>query len=346
MSSVSPSRTAERRNANVCRAIWAAASLLLSGAASFANDSTAELVTGGLKFARSADIEMRSEDLFVSTQQIRVTYRFFNRSNADVTELVAFPMPDITVSNPDESIAVPTDDPENILGFATKVDGAPVAAKVEQKVLSRGVDHTALLRQLGVPLEPYLEVTNKALDQLPRDKWPELIKLGLADTLDEDVGQGNQTHLEARWTLKTTYYWRQTFPAAKELTIEHTYKPSVGSSAVALLSLSAQDPSYREYIAKYCVDRDFIASVDAAKSRDRFLPTEQRISYILRTGANWAGPIRDFRLIVDKGDPSALVSFCAQGVKKISPTQFEIRHSNFTPQTDLNILLLTRRAND
>jgi hypothetical protein len=338
----------KRRKAAVCCALWTAVAYSFFSAASYANDSTAELVTGGLTFSRSADIEMRSEDLFISTQQIRVTYRFLNHSNKDITELVAFPMPDVTVSNPDQSIAVPTDDPENILGFATKVDGVPVVAKLEQKVLSRGVDYTALLRQLGVPLEPYLDVTNKALDDLPHDKWPELIKLGLAETLDEDVGQGMKTHLEARWTLKTTYYWRQTFPAGTELSIEHTYKPSVGSSAVALLALpdAAKDPSYREYVTKYCIDRDFLASVNAAKSHDDVLPTEQRISYILITGANWAGPIREFRLVIDKGAPNALVSFCALGVRKIGPTQFEIRHSNFTPQSNLDILLLTKRANN
>jgi hypothetical protein len=97
------------------------------------------------------------------------------------------------------------------------------------------------------------------------------------------------------------------------------------SSAVALLALpdAAKDPSYREYVARYRIDRDFLASVNAAKSHSDVLPTEQRISYILTTGANWAGPIQEFRLVVDKGAPNALVSFCAQGVRKIGPTQFE-----------------------
>ena len=95
-----------------------------------ANDTTAELATGGLVFAHTPDIEMRAEDLFISTQQIRVTYRFFNHSSKDVTTLVAFPMPDITVSGSDDNIAVPTENAENILGFTTKIDGVPVQAQV------------------------------------------------------------------------------------------------------------------------------------------------------------------------------------------------------------------------
>jgi len=61
------------------------------------------------------------------------------------------------------------------------------------------------------------------------------------------------------------------------------------------------------------------------------------------TGGNWAGPIGEFRLVVDKGDPSNLVSFCADGVKKISATEFEVRKKNFVPSKDLNVLILTSK---
>ena len=63
----------------------------------------------------------------------------------------------------------------------------------------------------------------------------------------------------------------------------------------------------------------------------------------LTTGAKCAGPIADFHLVVDKGAPDLLVSFCGDGVKKISPTQFELRHANFTLSRDLNGLTLYRR---
>jgi hypothetical protein len=45
---------------------------------------------------------------------------------------------------------------------------------------------------------------------------------------------------------------------------------------------------------------------------------------------------------VDKGDPSNLVSFCADSVKKISATEFEVRKKKFKPSKDLNVLILTR----
>jgi hypothetical protein len=34
------------------------------------------------------------------------------------------------------------------------------------------------------------------------------------------------------------------------------------------------------------------------------------------------------------------VSFCAEGVQKIAPTQFEVRKTNFEPKDDLAILIV------
>jgi hypothetical protein len=132
-----------------------------------ANDSSAELATGGLVFVRNADVEMRAEDLFISADEIRVRYRFFNNAPQDVTTLVAFPMPEIVIDQPDTNISSPTDDPENILGFSTLADGRPVATRVEQKVLANGIDRTGLLRASAFPLASHLRDTTEALGQLP-----------------------------------------------------------------------------------------------------------------------------------------------------------------------------------
>ena len=69
---------------------------------------------------------------------------------------------------------------------------------------------------------------------------------------------------------------------------------------------------------------------------------ERRISYVLKTGANWAGPIKEFRLVVDKGDADSLVSFCGDDVKKVSPTRFEMKMTDFTPEDDFAVLILKK----
>jgi hypothetical protein len=44
--------------------------------------------------------------------------------------------------------------------------------------------------------------------------------------------------------------------------------------------------------------------------------------------------------VVDKGAPANLVSFCDDGVRKISPTRFEVRHRNWRPDRDLEVLIV------
>lgn len=312
-----------------------------------ANDSSAELRSGGLVMTKDPAIEMRSEDLFISARQVRVTYRFANTSAKPVTILVAFPMPDITIEGEDDNISVPTRDPVNLMGFSTTVDGRPVTARVEQKVICKGVDRTAYLRTLGVPLAPHLASTNKILDALPKARKDEIIKLGLGQIMEYDAGKGWEHHLYATWTLKTTYYWRQTFPAGREIVVEHRYKPSVGETSGTSWGASyfPAEPTYAAQRAHYCVDDDFLNAIKNTPRRPdvEFAPfTEQRIEYILSTGANWKAPIGDFRMVVDKGEATSLISFCGQGVRKIGPTQFEVRYQNFTPTKEVSVLILKR----
>lgn len=325
--------------------------MLLAAAAcgsASANDSTAELATGGLVLTRSDDIEMRSEDLFVSPREIRVSYRFYNTAPADVTTLVAFPMPDITVADVGTNITLPTSDPQNLLGFSTSVDGAPVKARVLQKVLARGGgDRTADLERLKVPLAPHLPSTDKALGKLPRAAWDELRQLGLAEVEEYSAGRSmRKARPSPRWTLQTTYYWEQTFPAGKEIAIEHRYKPSIGRSAQTLIGdpEAMKEGWFKTYARKYCIDGEFVAAAERARNAARTqygAPfSEQRISYRLSTGSNWARPIGQFSLVVDKGDPVSLVSFCGDGAKKIGPTQFEVRREDFSPDQDLHVLIL------
>jgi len=316
-----------------------------------ANDSIAELATGGLIFVTTDDIEMRSEKLFISTEQVRVTYEFFNKSDKDVTTLVAFPLPEIRIAHQDDNVAVPTQAPDNIFGFRTAVDGVAVKAEVEQRVTAMGIDRTQYVRALGVPLDPHLPATDAALDKLPSEKWPELVALGLAEVVEYGDDKGMKKHLEARWGLATTYYWKQTFPAKKQIVIQHRYVPSVGASAQTSLGAPGQDKEswYADYAKKYCIDQGFMAAIQSLRraSRSEFGPpyNEQRIDYILKTGANWSGPIGDFELTVDKGAPDALVSFCGKNVKKISPTRFQIRQKDFVPEGNLAVLILTRIKN-
>jgi hypothetical protein len=315
-----------------------------------ANDTSAELATGGLLFVQNDKVEMRSEDLAISAKEVAVRYRFFNKATSDVTVLVAFPMPEVRIEEQDQNISLPTEDPVNLLAFTTTINGKPVKTQVEQHVFAAGIDRTQLLTGLGIPLAPHLKATNDALDRLPREKWDELVRIGLGEIEQYNIGAGMTKHLSARWSLRTTFYWEQTFPAKAETVIEHRYRPSVGGSSQTSLGSpsSLKEPWYDEYKRKYCLDSDFYASIDrlrkAAKSEFGPPYSEQRIDYILRTGANWSGPIGQFHLTIDKGDASSLVGFCGQGVKKTGDTKFEMSKTDFSPDGDLAVLILKKMS--
>ncbi|HEX8621250.1 MAG TPA: DUF4424 domain-containing protein [Allosphingosinicella sp.] len=296
-----------------------------------ANDSTAGHDAGGLVLTRSADIDMVSEDLFVSAGEVRVRYVFRNRSPRDIRTTVAFPMPDRDLTEAHFSdVAYPED-------FRTIVDGRPVRMAVERKARLGGVDRSATLAEFG--LGPDSE--GAALDSLPQAKRERLVKLGLAAIDEYDDGKGWEKHFVPAWTVQETWHWEQLFPAGRDLVVEHSYTPGVGGSVDAALGY----PEFRAsaegkaMIRDYCIDSAFLAGLDRLRRRSPATP-EQRIGYVLTTGGNWRSPIGRFRLVVDKGAPENLVSFCGEGVRKISPTRFAAEKRNWRPDRDLKVLIV------
>jgi hypothetical protein len=308
---------------------WTILAALALAAPAAANDSTAEHAAGGLVLTRTADIDMVSEDLFVSAAEVRVRYVFRNRSSKPVRTVVAFPMPDRDLNEEREmDVAYPS-------GFETRVDGRAVAMRVERKAMLGVLDRTALLSALGLAVD----ADSEALGRLkPADK-EKLVRLGLA-ALDQSSGEGSPTFLEPIWSVRESWFWEQLFPAGRDLVVEHRYVPGTGGSVDAALAYPEfrRSPEGRSMIRDYCVDSAFLAGLD--RLRGLGPAPEQRIGYILTTGANWRSPIGDFRLVIDKGAPSNLVSFCGESVRKISPTRFEIRHRNWRPDRDLKVLIV------
>jgi hypothetical protein len=327
--------------------LWAL--LLMVATAAIANDSTAELGVGGLRFVQNDQVEMASEDLFISLDEVRVRYEFVNRGAADWTGLVAFPLPPIGGPLEMESeIGLPDREAANFVDFSTTADGRPVHQQMEQKVFAFGVDRTQLLAEAGVPLSPYSRAAQDALEKMP-DRWDEFARLGLVRIEEyDDTGQGMRRHPQPIWTLHTVFYWQQSFAAGKTTIVAHRYRPSVGGTVAVSFGSKASrgEPWFAEMRSKYCIENSFIAAVDKALKTGKDGQEnlyESRIDYILKTGNNWAGPIGTFRLTIDKGAPTNLVSFCGSGVRKTGPTTFEMSRADFYPERDLSILFIRTR---
>jgi len=326
------------------RTLSLALALILGASAALANDTTAELKTGGLEFTRSAEISMVEEKLYISPTKVQVDYVYRNTTDQDVETYVAFPMPDITGSG-DPMMDAGDSSKDNFLGFSVTQDGVAIKPSLQQRIYSADMDMTDVLATAKVPFNPLADATRDALAKLPKATVDDLVTRGMMFANSYDDGSGEKTEFVPTWTLKTVYWWKTTFPKGKDIRVSHTYAPSVGGT-VATTYLDDDQPKgerYEEYKKKYCIDDNMVkvaqkSNADMNASKPYYY--ENWISYVLTTGANWNGPIAKFTLIVDKGNPKNYVSFCGTGVKKTGPTTFEMHATDFLPEKDLDILLL------
>lgn len=300
---------------------------LVAGAAA-ANDSTAVMEAGGLRLTRDAPVGILSERLYLSVDRVEVDYRFRSASDRDERTLVAFPLPEFDFAwlGPEimggrgETVA-------GRVGFRVQVDGREITPMLELRALRNGVDVTDALTRAGIPLGSldYDAVTGRlsALDPATR---AQLTALDLVEFWGPDEAV-------PLWTVKATYYWPQVFPAGREVAIRHSYTPIPGAFFVT-------DPELREIEPEaYCMTEAERAGVRNRIDRSGAgAVLVHDLHYVLSTGANWQGPIGSFHLVVDKGDPSAMVSLCFDGLQKTGPTLFEATRRNFEPDRDLQIL--------
>jgi hypothetical protein len=318
---------------------------LLAASTARANDSAAELAIGGLQFTRAANVSMTKEDLRISLTRINVRYEFLNTSSSPVTLTVAFPLPDIDLSE-GENIALPDGDPLNFVKFETKVDGNPIQLGVDQRAFVGDKEVTAQLRELKIPVLPIgaRELRPQDLPQATRDR---MASEGLLMPAGSDE-RGRPLYAPG-WTVKTAVVRQQTFPAGKPVVVEHSYLPSVGASPDTILRKAlrkdkAMAKEVERYRRDYCVTDDFLQELDKIGGSSRgngAMIQERRISYILKTGANWAGPIGSFHLSIDKGGGSQLVSYCPG---KLGPSKpdLDVTIANFTPDRDIKLLFVGR----
>ena len=311
-----------------------ACALLLTITAAQANDSTGYIGTGGVEYLKNKNISMHSEDLYISKEKIRVNYEFKNLSNKDITETVLFPMPAVP-SFTDSDFADINATYDN---FEVWINGKPIIPNQHVRTFMRpivvkdgdrtysdtSIDTTEIFKSCGLNeadmMGPWtyqvdteyvnqrlLDCNNKALDRFIYDR----------------------ESLYIPWDSQVIYSWEQKFKANATTKIKHSYTPLVGGS----VHLGEEE------FPNFCVDK----STQRGFHKNGGRPYHA-LSYILTTGANWAKPISNFKLTVER-DPNELMSFCWKGkgkVKKVSVTTFEIKETNFIPTHDFDVAFIMK----
>jgi Domain of unknown function (DUF4424) len=232
------------------------------------------MTTGGLVLKNSRNIDMLDEDLYVSAEQIRVNYVFRNQGRQEESVIVGFPMPDRNMGRDRES------DISYVRDFVTTVEGRRVETQVERKAMVGNRDHTALLTRLGIPIAPpptinYVEERSGPVYAA----WQRLSDADKEQLKRLELVWETAYNFWPEWTLKETYYWAQTFPAGREVKIQHQYKPGSGGSVHGEL----EDPNYRD---EYCVDQSFLGGVKRMRRAGGY--RETTVGFILKTGRQLA----------------------------------------------------------
>ena len=332
-----------------------AAALLLATPA-LANDGFGGIAATGLHFAQTDAIAMESEDLFIGLDRIRVTYTFRNLTDQDVTGEVIFPLPPISLQALMTSdFNIPEGDRENLVNFTATVDGQSVPVTIDRVAVieppwdearplsaqydTPGQDVTAALRAANLPLTIDIKSLTDALFIKTPEERAALTAAGLAEFYDGDAAQGMPAEVWPLWSIVLRHHWTQTFPAGQTLTIAHEYENRPPGGIFYWQHPPTEDWT-KDLQSRYCIDDSTSRGLAKRLAPSDGMGTAYNIAYVLRTANSWAGPIRDFRLTLDKGAAQNIISLCATGVEKIGPTTFEIRKQDFTPDRDLEILIV------
>ena len=156
-------------------------------------------------------------------------------------------------------------------------------------------------------------------------------------------------------TLQMQYYWEQVFPANQLITVEHEYLVVPGRG-------SMEDENYCKNtffdqglkklalkVKNYSETQERMDEYHHTSFSNDYFPLwlhyhNYEIGYILKTGANWQGSIKQFKMTVDKGLSDNLISLCWNGLKKIDSTRFIYEQKNFIPTQDLKILIIAAKG--
>jgi hypothetical protein len=343
--------------------------LVLASSPSYANDSAASRAVGGIQLRREAHISMEKELLTISEKKITVEYEFLNEDTNDISTEVAFPIPPYDVGYFDAGGT------RDFADFRLYVEGRELKYNIDVRARLGDVDHTELLKTLGIDIASFGEFDYNDQSGNPTGQIAALTPAQRQELVRTSLIQGpdDSPPWMPNWEVLKTYHWTQTFSARKILRIRHEYHPSIGFTQIGINDLNSEfrrrrlaylEETRDELLSYY---RERYAIVDsscpnqalyrALKSDDerQWGPAPTTISeplgvsismgwvdYVLTTANSWKTPIKEFTMYIEKTHPGQFVSLCWNGqVTRVDANRFIAHETNFVPTKELRIAFLS-----
>ena len=313
----------------------------------FANDSISALELGGIELQTTDEIAMRSEVLKITPKRVEVDYVFENLTSKEIKALIAFPLPPATFCGSQTSSYV-QDGPDFVDEMRTHVDGKPVVLERHVRALLDGKDVTEKVKSLGfmdVPtgsIEGFAKKINVFVmrEAASPSGYAKLVGTGLFDDnflkmiLKDKASDELRGCMAAKWEFQATYTRHQTFPPKAKVRVSHRYRPLVGGNSIL-------EPNCSTYLSE--VHKRFFqfkSPLESGSNADKL--NETQVFYSLKPGANWAGPIGSFKLIVNGGHMTMVK---LENKATVSFGNFFIEKKDFKPTSDLVIDFFSHQQN-
>ncbi len=302
--------------------------ILFAGTFCSANEMPmAGIAANGIIVKDESNIQIEKEYLYICNSRIDVSYIFRNNSDKDIVTEVAFPIPKHKYS-PGGHIKYPVHG-----DFKVFVNGNEVKYETVTRALFKDVDYTALLSGMKISFMDFGNC-NHFFEKLSKVDQKKLLDLGLM--VDDGLS------IDPQWSVETTYYWKQTFPAKSVINIKHTFKPNVFSELYYFQTGRSfeAEKEVSDLANQFCLDSE---QIEWLKSTGGGFHHEQ-VDYILTTANHWKKPIKEFHIVIEESTrplkEKASTCFERKNIKKTGPTRYEATLLDFIPDKEIEVNFL------
>jgi hypothetical protein len=292
------------------------------------------VVTGPV-FDLPAGMSVERLEVHISIYSVKLAYVFKSATRQNVHFSIALPDMPVDASDDiavlDESsmaagLAADTQ-PANYMNLSVRVNNQPVALGGHGRALLDGKDVTRQLLDAGVPL-----LSGPEAEPVWRHLSPQVQgKLEASGLIYFDA---------AAWTYQADFEWDQIFEPG-ETRIEVSYAPAFDYWSDITVDRFPEIAPGGPATRTYCIDD----AVRRAFFRKPFSYDIYTVTHLAAPAGGWNGPVKHYRLVVDKQRATDLVAFCPLAAKKISPTTFEWTATNYTPGGQTGILFFMNTDN-
>lgn len=330
--------------------IWPFVFLLLANDC-VANDSIGYLGAGGIEFKKTEEISMEKEVLTISRKLIRVEYEFLNTTSRPIKETIFFPMPFYAFNE-----GCSDQHSGELDKFRLWVNGKPQGTLRKAQARLKGKDVTSRLKALGLTDEDITEYRGIVKSCYSSGYPPSTGNIAKIMTILRNEGfaelieNGADIFIKPLWEAAYFYSWEQVFPPNSLVRVEHEYIPFSGwiNGLYSFNDESGFKNRNQDFVKDFCISDGTIQVGKNIQARITTgtlkIPLEglalEKINYILTTGANWAGPIKDFTLNLKKASKNEIVSLCFDEghFKKSGELTISSHIKNFVPKSDISAI--------